>query len=151
MDVKKLANQLAEKYATRNPLEIARAMGYIVILAPLQGVRGFYQYYQRCHIIYLDEALDERQQQFVCAHELGHSLLHRGLNRFFLDSRTFAVAGRFEWEADRFAAELLFDDEELAPYCDYPADQVAGYLGIPARLAAHRMQSISPRLLQHTQ
>ena len=148
MDIKKTAQQLVNKYRTRDPLVIAEAMGYIVIFAPLRGVRGFYQYYQRCHIIYLDEDLDDGQRRFVCAHELGHSLLHSGFNRFFLDSRTFAVTSRFEREADRFAAELLFDDQELLEYRELSLDQLAGCLGVSRQLAAERMKTISPQLLE---
>ena len=91
MDMKRLAERLVKRFGTRDPFRIAEELGYIIIYTPLVGVRGFYQYLKRCHIIYLDSELDEDTTRFVCAHELGHSLLHRGLNRIFMDTRTFLV------------------------------------------------------------
>ena len=69
MDTKRLANSLARKYGTRDPFKIADALGYAIIYTPLVGVRGFYQYLKRCHIIYLDASLDGNTARFVCAHE----------------------------------------------------------------------------------
>ena len=39
--------------SSRNPFEIVRGLNVILVDAPLSGVRGFYQYFQRNHIIYL--------------------------------------------------------------------------------------------------
>ena len=101
MEIKSLAEKLVRRFGTRDPFKIAEALGYIVLYTPLVGVRGFYQYLKRCHIIYLDPGLDEATARFVCAHELGHSLLHRGLNRIFMDTRTLLVSSRYETEADQ--------------------------------------------------
>lgn len=61
----------------------------ILVYAPLNGVRGFYQYFQRNHIIYIDENLSDSEKRFVCAHELGHMLLHKKANALFMDTHTF--------------------------------------------------------------
>ena len=84
MDIKRLAERLVDKHGTRDPFRIAAELGYTIIYTPLVGVRGFYQYLKRCHIIYLDSELDDATARFVCAHELGHSFLHRGLIRIFM-------------------------------------------------------------------
>ena len=89
MDIKRLAERLVDKHGTRDPFRIAEELGYTIITLPLWGVRGFYQYLKRCHIIYLDSELGEATARFVCAHELGHSFLHRGLNRIFMDTPHF--------------------------------------------------------------
>lgn len=73
MDIKRLAERLVDKHGTRDPFRIAEELGYTIIHTPLVGVRGFYQYLKRCHIIYLDSELDEATARFVCAHELGHT------------------------------------------------------------------------------
>lgn len=147
MDIKGIATSLIREYRTRDPLALARAKGYLIIQTPLEGVRGFYQYIKRCHIIYLDSRLDEKETMFVCAHELGHSLLHRGCNHVFLSNRTNAPISRYEWEADRFAVDLLFDDYDLLEYLDKPVEGVARSLGISLRLATYRMESVQPILL----
>lgn len=146
MDIKSLAEKLVRKFGTRDPFSIAKKLGYTIIYTPLVGVRGFYQYLKRCHIIYLDPELDEATARFVCAHELGHSLLHRGLNRIFMDTRTLMVSSRYEIEADRFAANLLYDDYDLQNLLDFPVSTAATSMGVSEELAAYRLQSVQPTL-----
>ena len=146
MDIKSLAEKLVRKYGTRAPFKIAEALGYIVLYAPLVGVRGFYQYLKRCHIIYLDPELDEDTARFVCAHELGHSLLHRGINRIFMDTRTFLVSSRYETEADQFAADLLYDDYDLQDLLTFPLPTAAASMGVSEELATYRLQTVQPTL-----
>ena len=146
MDINSLAEKLVRKYGTRDPFKIAEALGYIVLYAPLVGVRGFYQYLKRCHIIYLDPELDEDTARFVCAHELGHSLLHRGINRIFMDTRTFLVSSRYETEADQFAADLLYDDYDLQDLLTFPLPTAAASMGVSEELATYRLQTVQPTL-----
>lgn len=146
MDIKRLAERLVRKFGTRDPYKIAEALGYTIIYTPLVGVRGFYQYLKRCHIIYLDSGLDDNTARFVCAHELGHSILHRGLNRIFMDTRTFIATGRYETEANRFALELIFSDEELQPFLSQSIDWAAAYMGVGYDLAKYRMEEVQPMI-----
>lgn len=147
METKCLADGLAKKYHTRDPFRIADALGYTIIYTPLVGVRGFYQYIKRCHIIYMDNSLEDNAACFVCAHELGHSFLHRGYNRIFMDTRTFMVTSRYETEADHFAADLIYDDYDLQDYLDLPLPTAAACLGLSEPLAAYRLGSVQPTLL----
>ena len=142
MDSRRLALSLARRFKTRDPFRIAEELGYTIIFTPLVGVRGFYQYLKRCHIIYLDDSLDEQEARFVCAHELGHSLLHRGFNRFFMDTRTFMRTGRYEREADYFAADLLYDDSDLQDYLELSLPTAAACLGLTESVAEYRLQGV---------
>lgn len=146
METKSLATALAHRYKTRDPFRLANEMGYLVIYTPLEGIRGFYQYIKRCHIIYIDNKIDEQEAAFVCAHELGHSIIHKGYNRIFLDTHTFMPTGRYERDADRFAADLLFDDYDLQELMRCPITTVADSLGIDIELAEYRMRSVQPIL-----
>lgn len=65
MDIKKKADSLVRKHQTKNPFEIIQGMNVIVVFAPLCGVRGFYQYFQRNNIIYIDENLPEHEKK-IC-------------------------------------------------------------------------------------
>ena len=107
MGIKEIADRLVKKYGTRNPFEIIRNLNVILVFYPLDGVKGFYQYFQRNNIIYIDERLSDNEKSFVCAHELGHMLLHKKSNAIFMDSRTHLNISRYENEADRFAMDLL--------------------------------------------
>lgn len=144
MDIKSCAEKLVRRCGTRNPFQIADELGYVVIYTPLVGVRGFYQYLKRCRIIYIDSDLNDMSARFVCAHELGHSKLHQGNNRIFMDSRTFMVTSRFETEANRFAVDLLYSDDELQPYVNRGFDRAAEYMGVSYDLAEYRMRGVAP-------
>lgn len=145
MTTKKLASRLALRHSTRNPISIARALGITVMLVPLAGLRGMYRTIHRCPTIFINEQLDERQQLLVCAHEVGHLLLHKGLNRVFLDRHTYQVPGKYEKEAHRFSVDLLYSDEDLQECLGWPVAQVAAWMGVPFELAEYRMESVEPR------
>lgn len=103
MDIKKIVNSLVKKHKTRNPFEIIKGMNVILVPVPLEGVRGFYQYFQRNNIIYIDDSLPEHEQILVCAHELGHMLLHKKANALFMDTYTGFNTTKYEKVADLFA------------------------------------------------
>ncbi len=131
MDVKTRANQIARKYKSRNPFEIVRGLNIILVRCPLYDVRGFYQYFQRNNIIYLDENLSDQEQRFVLAHELGHMFLHKKANAIFMDSKTQLNTTKYETEADLFAIELLLPDDELLNYQEsgMEAEQISRITG----------------------
>ena len=128
MDTKALANRVAAQHGTRDPFRIAEELGFIVIRAPLVEMRG----------------LDEPQQRLVCAHELGHHFLHRGLNRLFMDRNTCMVANKYENEAHRFAVDLLYDDADLRECAEWSDEQVARWMGVPLPLARYRRSTVPP-------
>lgn len=144
MDIKRRADGLVEQFGTRDPFKIAAELGYSIIYTPLVGVRGFYQYLKRCHIIYIDSDLDDATARFVCGHELGHSLLHQGLNRIFMGTRTLFVLDRYETAADQFSVDLLFSDEELQPFLSRSYECAAAYMGVSNDLAEYRMGVVIP-------
>lgn len=142
MDQKRIAESLVRKYKTRDPFRIADFLGITVIRTPLRGIRGFYQYLKRCAIIYVDSSLPEYEARFVCAHEIGHALLHRGCNRIFMDSHTYFAVNRYEIEANRFAVDLLFDDDDLRDFLEHPVQLAADCMGVSVELAEYRLSSI---------
>lgn len=144
MDSRTAAGQLVRRHGTRNPFQIAHEMGYLTLMVPLRSLRGFYCYTNRCHIIYVNEALDEVQSQLVCAHELGHKMLHQGLNRLFMDHCTYMVTGKYERDAHRFSVELLYGDEELQPFLSLGAEAAGEYMGVTPELAAYRLGTVRP-------
>ena len=144
MDTKALANRVAAQHGTRDPFRIAEELGFIVIRAPLVEMRGLRQYVKRRTIVYVNACLDEPQQRLVCAHELGHHFLHRGLNRLFMDRNTCMVANKYENEAHRFAVDLLYDDADLRECAEWSDEQVARWMGVPLPLARYRRSTVPP-------
>lgn len=147
METRALAARLAAKHSTRDPFCIAEDMGIIVIFAPLVDVRGFQQRAKRRNFIYINSNLDEHQQRLVCAHELGHHLMHRGMNRVFMDYSTQIVTQKFENEAHLFSLELLFPDDVLLDFVYQPISAAAAFMGVPVPLATRRMETIDRRLV----
>lgn len=146
MDTKLLAEKVAAKYKTRNPYEIAEYLGITVLFRPLGKLRGFAQNVNRCKLLFINDMLDDVQQKLVCAHEIGHFLMHKGYNRIFLDSCTFVETRRLETEAHRFSVNLLYSDSDMQQYLEYEINTVAECLGLSYELARYRMSSVEPML-----
>ena len=73
MNVRARVKALIKKYRTSDPFEMMQGMNAILVYYPLDdGVRGFYQYYKRNNIIYIDERLSQHDRAFVLSHEMGH-------------------------------------------------------------------------------
>ena len=143
MNIKRLADSLVRKYSTRNPFEIISNLNVIVIFYPLHGVKGFYQYFQRNNIIYIDEALSENEKKFVCAHELGHMFLHKKANAIFMDSRTQLNTAKYEIEADRFAMDLLLSDADIEDNLNFTTVQFSRLFGYNKKLIELRLKDFN--------
>ncbi|PED36900.1 hypothetical protein CON24_17330 [Bacillus cereus] len=116
MDIKEYVLNIVAKYQTIDPFEIARQKNIIVLFEDLGNTLGFYNTYKRFKFIHINNQIDENAQRFVCAHELGHALLHPKANTPFLRNQTFFSVNRLEIEANTFAVELLLSDEIISTY-----------------------------------
>lgn len=134
MDIKKMANRLARQHDSRNPFEIIKGLNVILLFVHLDGIRGFYQYFQRNNIIYINEDLPEHEKMWVCAHELGHMLLHKKANAIFMDTHTNLNVDKYEIEANTFAAELLISDDFMIENQEYTVNQIARMTGYSEEL-----------------
>lgn len=138
--IKSKVKRLIRLYKTNNPFEMVKGMNVILVYYPLDGVRGFYQYFQRNNIIYLDEKLPPHEQAFVLAHEMGHMFLHKKSNAIFMDTRTQFNTSKYEIEANRFAMELLLPDNILIEYQEYTTEQISRITGYSQNLIELRLK-----------
>ena len=132
--IKEEAHRLARYYGTRDPFQIAKALGIHVIFDyDFKALKGMYKVIQRSRFIFINGNMSRRDQKMVCAHELGHDRFHRHfaksgvLQEFMLyDMRT-----RPEYEANIFASELLIDDTDILELVKEERDicYIAGELG----------------------
>lgn len=141
MEIKNVVSALIHKYNSRNPFEISKAKNAIVLFVPLIDIRGFYQYFQRNSIIYINEDLEHNEKEFVCAHELGHMLLHRASNAVYMDTRTYFNTNKYEIEANTFAAELLIPDEIILENYYYTTEQLSRLFGYEKKMIELRLES----------
>ena len=139
MRIKRRVEQIVRKYRTRDPFEMIKGMNVILVYYPLEGVHGFYQYFQRNNIIYLDERLSKNEQRFVLAHELGHMFLHNKANAIFMDTRTQFNTDKFELEANTFAIDLLLPDSLLEEYKEFTVEQISRLTGYHKKLIELRV------------
>ena len=140
MEIKARVDKLVRKYKTRDPFEMTKGMNVILVFYPLDGIRGFYQYFQRNNIIYIDETLSEHDKAFVLAHEIGHMILHKKSNAIFMDSRTQFRTSKYENEANKFAIELLISDESLSEYSNCTIEQLSQIYGYHQKLIELRLK-----------
>lgn len=62
-----------------------------------------------------------------------------------MDTRTHMVTSRYEKEANQFAVDLLYSDDDLQDLSEYSIATVAQALGIDYELAEYRMNSLRQR------
>ncbi|MBX6396598.1 MAG: ImmA/IrrE family metallo-endopeptidase, partial [Alicyclobacillaceae bacterium] len=84
MHVEHKVRLLLQRYQTNCPFALARHLRLHVRFKPLpRHIRGFYCRISGQRFIVIDEALPFAWKRFVCAHELGHDQLHRGMSYYY--------------------------------------------------------------------
>lgn len=76
----------------------------------------------------------------VMAHELGHAVLHRKDNCYFIRNKTMLLNSKIEIEANKFAMELLIPDEFLEENRNFTVEQIARLTGYHEKLIKLRLQ-----------
>lgn len=107
---------LVKKYDTRDPFSICKSMDIHIRYKDLgYGIKAFYFYQSRIKNIVINNRVEQEFRRILCAHELGHAVLHGKLAavRGFQEFNLFDSVVPTEYEANLFAAELLIDDGEL--------------------------------------
>lgn len=132
--IRKVIGNLKNKYDTTNPFELAESLDITLILTSLGSISGMYKYINRNKTIFLNENLNEYEQRFVLAHEIGHAILHTKSSCFF--SNTLNNKLKTEYQANLFAAELLIDLNKIDKLYlqGYSIKQLAAYYNVPVEL-----------------
>lgn len=132
MDIRRLVKQLVGHHKTRDPFRLCVYLGVHVLWVPLIELRGFFIQEDGVSMMFVADDLPDWEADFVCAHELGHFLLHKGLNRMFMDARTSMVVNKYEKRADMFACQLLYSEPPMYQEQALSEWQLAGCLGVPS-------------------
>jgi Zn-dependent peptidase ImmA (M78 family) len=110
------AKSLYNKYKTRDPFELADALGiHLSFSGNFSDLRGMYTIIKQNRFIILSDKLDEAAKRIVTAHEIGHDRLHRDIAKISAmhEFSLYKMDCRPEFEANVFAAELLIGSDEL--------------------------------------
>lgn len=139
-DIKKIVSYYKRKTGTTDPFEIADQLGILYQVCNLQ-FEGCYMFLKNHRYIFINENLPEHEQCLVMAHELGHAILHRKENCYFIRNKTLLLNSKKEIEANRFAMELLVSDSLLKEYRDFTIEQMSRMTGYHQKLIELRMNS----------
>lgn len=141
MWIKEKTNQLKKRYNTECPYEIASYLKIHVMEHNLHpDINGYYKYDRRNQYIVINHNLDLNQQRIVCAHELGHAVLHPKVNTPFMNNNTFLSVSKIELEANRFAAELLIPDDSFGD--NETIYNIASIHNVPIELVALKCKKL---------
>ena len=82
----------------------------------------------------------------VCAHELGHDMLHRELSGGGIRENTlFLNNNKTEREANLFASEILIPDDDILSAlseCDN-IKRLSAQLGLPSELIQYKLEAMN--------
>jgi len=135
--IAEVVSRLVKKHRTNDPFEIADYRGILISKEPLGSTLGYYNTYKRVPFIHINHNLDSIWQRLVCAHELGHNILHPKVNTPFLRANTLFSVDRIEREANELAVELLIPDHALYEHRNsvMTIQEIASEYGVPQELA----------------
>lgn len=141
MDAIQKANQIKRYYqnedglTTLDLLDLASGYNIKIITADLGTLQGAYYCIQRMKTIFLNENLNSVEKRFVLAHEIGHAILHRNINCFYLKKHTLMKTSIYELEANRFSSIVLLPSKIPIEYQYYNLQQIACMYDVPLELA----------------
>lgn len=141
-----LARDIKAKTGGADIFELSENLGVKVWFRPLGGLKGFYIYENGKRYIVINEALDKMDKKVVCAHELGHDMLHRELSKGGIRENTlFLENDKTEREANIFAASVLITDEEMLDALNNSSDinDVSAQLGFPRELIGFKLAAMN--------
>lgn len=109
------AKEIIKTFGTRDPFIISERLGIPIIFHEYgSAIKGYcIKVFDKLHII-INSNFDVKAQKIICAHELGHAILHTELLcPIFTASFEEYGNSNLEYEANVFALSLLLDEEDL--------------------------------------
>ncbi|RJO62803.1 MAG: ImmA/IrrE family metallo-endopeptidase [Dehalococcoidia bacterium] len=131
-----IVKSVISRYGLLPPEELAGGFNVVTLDVNTKQVRGCSMTIAGRRLIALNSSLSNQYRRGVLLHEVGHFLLHPGVNRFFLERSTFFQPGRYETEADLFALTyLLLWNRDGFEECGYDVFRFAECYGLSRRAA----------------
>ena len=142
MNIADTVKKLKKRFNNISPETIAEKLDAIILKEDLpDSTRGFFQLSKRIIIIYINCNLSDIEQRNVLAHELSHAILHKHMNRVFMDSLTLNVPNRYENQANLLAAYMIIDDYDAREYIinGYTYEQISRLTGVKELFVKQRI------------
>ncbi|MCI9125413.1 MAG: ImmA/IrrE family metallo-endopeptidase [Eubacterium sp.] len=112
-NIKNIFDYYVKKCGSRNPFAIADFLNIQIQIGQLGTTCGCYMFLKNYRCIFLNENLSENEMDLVMSHELGHAIMHRKLNCYYIRNKTLLLDSKIETEANTFAINLLVPDENI--------------------------------------
>lgn len=107
-----IATKTIQTHGTNSPSRIAAERNVEVLYEDLgRNIWGYYTYVHRIPVIHVNNRLEGFQRVFALGHELGHDIMHRGINTPFLKRNTLFSVDRIERQANSFSLYLHIGNE----------------------------------------
>jgi len=126
-------------------VKLCRAHGLVVRVVALEGdVDGILAHKDGRWLVVVNRRTNwtAARRRFTMAHELGHYRLHRHRQQLFMCSRL--DRSRMEWEANRFAVELLLPEDRMRDMlaAGWDARRISRVCGVSLGTVRRRLKEI---------
>lgn len=142
-NIKHIVDYYVKKCGSRNPFDIADYLKIQIQIGQLGTPCGCYMFLKNHRCIFLNENLSENEMNLVMSHELGHAIMHRKLNCYFIRNKTLLLDSKIEIEANTFAVNLLIPDDTIVENKNYTTEQFSRLLGYNQKLIELRLKSFN--------
>ena len=146
-----IPKRLISRFKTRDPFIIAEDLGITIMFRnDFKRQKGAFVVVGNNSFIFINSNLSEYMQRLVCAHELGHALMHRirgtvpgGLLEFEL----FDMKDNLEYDANVFASNLLIDEDEIIELAKsgYDVVQIAHMIKLNVNILLVKLTEMNKR------
>lgn len=141
------AEDVIRRTMSRDPFEICRELDIKIRYHELGSIKAYYFCQSRIKNIVINSSADENIKKVLCAHELGHAILHDEIVRdgAFHEITLFDATTPTEYEANLFAAELLISDEDILDRKNDSIFHIASTLRVPKELVDFKCRIMKAR------
>lgn len=147
-NIKNIVDYYIKKCGSRDPFKIADYLNIQIQIGQLGTPCGCYMFLKNHRCIFLNENLSDNEMKLVMSHELGHAIMHRILNCYFIRNKTLLLDSKIELEANAFAVNLLIPDEiilEIINSQNCTLEYMSRILGYNQKLIELRMKSFEKK------
>lgn len=149
-EIYRKTHSLIKKSGTNDPFIIASDNNIMIRSSTdFRELKGLYTIIKRKRIIIINENLSDENKKLICAHEIGHDMLHREFakNKIMHDYALCCMSAKTECEANMFAADLLISDDEISElvYDGYDINQISKIICCDLNLVGIKLYGMNLR------
>lgn len=117
-----------------NVYDVIEHYGIILAEVDTENFIAGYRLIKRWKVIQVNQNLDENMKRCVLWHEVGHALMHRTVNCYYMANRTRLRTMQYEVEAEQFAADMLLPERIDDALEGCTAQEIAAFYGVTVNL-----------------